>query len=148
MWRWKKVFTMKVSQGKRSVLDPVDWFKILIAGIDILTWESSMEQLCALTVHVPDPGHDAVRSSTSLLKLGFCYATFLVSVQKQMKIADSRLSQQMDLALWCSRASRSARKAASCYEVMQPMHGHPLKPHTKRDAAVNARSKQDCESHT
>ena len=56
-----------------------------------------MEQLCALTVHVPDPGHDAVRSSTSLLKLGYCYATFLVSVQKQMKIADSRIRSRWTL---------------------------------------------------
>ena len=30
-------FYHESQSGKRSVLDPVDWFKILIAGIDILT---------------------------------------------------------------------------------------------------------------
>ena len=47
-----KVFGVKVKEVKRAVLNTVDQFKRRIAGINILTRESYVEQYRTLIMHV------------------------------------------------------------------------------------------------
>ena len=54
-----KVFGVKVKEVKRAVLNAVDQFKRRIAGINILTRESCVEQYRTLIMHVL--GEDMMR---------------------------------------------------------------------------------------